>query len=107
MLAVVVHVILAGSLLAEDSSVKRIGSNHWERITAGAVEQAVRPRISVKAPGHVIVQGGSGSQITYKLRQRVRARSEAEARKLLGGFTRSILLETMVLTFGYNPDPDS
>jgi DUF4097 and DUF4098 domain-containing protein YvlB len=43
----------------------------------------------------------------------VRARSEAESRKLLGGFTlnalvgKSILPETMVLTFRYNPDPDS
>jgi hypothetical protein len=99
-------VILAGSLLSQDGF-KKIGSNHWERITSGAFEHPVRPKISVKAPGHVIVQGGSGSQITYKLRQRVRARTEAEARKLLGGFTQSILPETMVLTFRYNPDPDS
>ncbi|HEV8146777.1 MAG TPA: hypothetical protein VGP79_10365 [Bryobacteraceae bacterium] len=106
MLAVVAHVILAGSLLSQDSF-QKIGSNHWERITTGAFEHPVLPRISVKAPGHVVVQGGSGSQITYKLRQRVRARSEAEARKLLGSVTHSILPEKMVLVFSYNPDPDS
>ena len=38
MLAVAAHVILAGALLAEDSSVKRIGPNHWERISSGAFE---------------------------------------------------------------------
>jgi DUF4097 and DUF4098 domain-containing protein YvlB len=106
MLAVVAHVILAGSLLAEDG-LKKIAPNLWERTTSGAFEHTVLPRISVKAPGHVIVQGGSGSQITYTLTQRVRARSEPEARKLLGTFSHFILPEKMVLTFRYNPDPDS
>jgi len=108
MLAVVAHVILAGSLLAEDaSSVTKIAPNLWQRTTTGTFEQIVHPRISVNAPGHVILQGGNGSHIAYKLTQRVRARSEAEARRLLGSSRQSIQPETMLLTFQYNPDPDS
>ena len=110
MLAVAVNVVLAAALLAQEGNVARVAPNLWERTTTGAFQEPVRPRLTVKAPGHIILQGGNSGQVTYKLTQRVHARSEAEARRLFGAFNTSLKSPdpgiSTTLTFVYQ-DRDS
>jgi len=88
MFFVVSHFVLAGALLAADENAvfQREGPNEWRRTSSGTLSLAVQPRLIIRAQGKVRVQGGSGSQVTYQLVQHVKARTEVEARRAVGGF---------------------
>src|SRR5215475_12410784 len=48
------------------------------------------PTLQVNTHGNVIVRRAGGDQVTYRVRQRVRAASEDQARALLGGGARQL-----------------
>jgi hypothetical protein len=66
------------AILTQDSPTSWVGT------VTGSAPLTPQRRLMVVARGHIVVRGGAGDRITYKLMQRVRAGSEAEARQLLG-----------------------
>jgi hypothetical protein len=77
--------IIAGvQLPAQDSAVVREGPNSWSHTVAGSVSVEPQGRLEVEARGHIVVRGEAVDRISYKLVQRVHARSESEARDLFG-----------------------
>ena len=65
------------------STLVRDGAS-WVETTIGTVKVADAGRLRVSTRGAIVLRGQSVGTVTYTLRQRIRARSEAEARKLLG-----------------------
>jgi hypothetical protein len=61
------------------------GPNTWTNTVNGEMSAVPHGRLIVIARGRIIVHGIAAEGISYKLTQRVRAGSEAEARQLLGG----------------------
>ncbi|HEY6347059.1 MAG TPA: hypothetical protein VIY49_36680 [Bryobacteraceae bacterium] len=77
--------IAGGNMPAQDVAVVRVGPNSWSRTVAGSVSVEPQGRLEVEARGHIVVRGGDAvDRISYKLVQRVHARSESEARDLFG-----------------------
>src|ERR1041384_3157900 len=58
---------------------------YWVGRIAGSFPMTAQARLQVKTRGSVTVKRGSSDQVTYSVRQRVRATSEERARVLLGG----------------------
>jgi DUF4097 and DUF4098 domain-containing protein YvlB len=77
---------LSAALAAQDLPLTREGP-YWVRTLEGTVEGAPQPRLQVFGRGHIVLKGGPGEQVTYRVQQRVRARSEQEAERLLGNLT--------------------
>jgi DUF4097 and DUF4098 domain-containing protein YvlB len=74
---------LTAGLFAQPAPLKREGG-YWVEVLEGAAVLAPAAPLVVQTRGAVVVRGGRGaSEARYVLRKRVRARSEAEARKLL------------------------
>src|SRR5438552_446103 len=70
-------------LPVEDLPVTREGG-YWVRTTQEITVKPPQPRLTVITRGRIILRGGSGDKITWKLKQRVSARTEGVARRLLG-----------------------
>ncbi|MGH9667382.1 MAG: DUF4097 family beta strand repeat-containing protein, partial [Bryobacteraceae bacterium] len=56
----------------------------WVETTTGTVNIADAGRLQVSTRGAIVLRGQTAGSVIYTLRQRVRARSEDEARRLLG-----------------------
>jgi DUF4097 and DUF4098 domain-containing protein YvlB len=85
--------VLATVLLAQDSQVIREGA-YWKRIYIGAFNAPATRMLRVSTKGHVIVRGSQTEQITYRLTEQVRARSEEEAHHLLGSAITSVMVRS-------------
>lgn len=70
------------ALFAQDSVVRE--GDHWVKTITGTVPAAARLRVSSQGPVHI--DGGTGSEITYTAKVTVRARNEAEARRMFAQF---------------------
>ncbi|MGD1090957.1 MAG: hypothetical protein ABSB35_03080 [Bryobacteraceae bacterium] len=83
--ALLVSALLVATAMAQSTRLEQDGL-YWVRTvnTPVAVPQTARLRIATR--GHVVLRGATGDQVTYILTQRVRARSEAEALRLLGSW---------------------
>jgi hypothetical protein len=76
--------VLVAGLLAQDAQLTREGP-YWKRTETGDVPVPPNRVLKVTTRGHIIVRGGSGEQVTFRLTESVRAKSEEEAQRLLGG----------------------
>src|SRR4051812_23343298 len=83
-------VLVALGATAQDPPIVRDG-DRWRRDFYGTTPAARRLRINAHGP--VTLQAGSGPSITYSVRVTVRARSEAEARRVLQRY--DVKLETV------------
>jgi hypothetical protein len=77
--------LVAASLPAQET-LTRDGA-FWVHTVAG--ESAVAPgtRLQVFSRGKIILRGGTGSHVSFRLTQRVKARTEEDARQLFGTVT--------------------
>jgi len=75
--------ILGGLAFGQDAPIVREG-NYWTRTTSGSISGPLPPRVQVAARAHIVLRGGLGDQVTYRLTQRVRTTSPREARVLMG-----------------------
>src|SRR5271154_644366 len=75
--------LFAAALLGQDVQFTREGP-YWKRTENGDMPAMPARVLKVTTRGHVVVRGGAGEQITYRLIEQVRARSEEEAHRLFG-----------------------
>ncbi len=71
--------LLSAALVAGPPGLHREG-DFWVETTSGSESMPQLEQIRVVAEGNVSVRGGSGSDVSYVVTRRVRARNEAEAR---------------------------
>ena len=67
---------------AQDAPIRREGS-HWIQVVTGSIPAPLDCKLRIETRGPVTLRGRSATQITYTIKKRVRARTEAEARALL------------------------
>jgi len=72
---------VAATLLAQEAQIRRDGS-YWERTETNTVNQVPAHLLKINTRGHVIVRGTTGDRITYRLTERVKARTQEEAHRL-------------------------
>lgn len=77
-------VVLAG-YAQTDSVITREGS-YWVQTTSGSIDTGGARGLRVVAHGDITVQGTDTPRISYSVRKRVKAASEAAARRSLSGF---------------------
>ena len=83
-------------LLAEEDPVapSRDDKGYWNRTTSGTIKLPIQPRLKIVSRGRIILRGTASPEVTFRIKQQVRSRSEEEARNLMGG------IFTGVTTFG-------
>ena len=74
---------------AQEAPVVREGA-YWVGSIGDSFGIAAQTRLQVNTRGNVVVRRETGDQVTYRVRQRVRAASEDQARALLGGGVRQV-----------------
>jgi DUF4097 and DUF4098 domain-containing protein YvlB len=77
--------LAALGLWAQSPVLTQEGPNTWVNTISGSAPMTPQRRLLVTGRGQMIVRGGANDRITYKLTQRVRASSEADAQQMLGG----------------------
>ncbi|PYT13884.1 MAG: hypothetical protein DMG59_18985, partial [Acidobacteria bacterium] len=75
---------LLAATLAQDAQFTRESNGYWKRTTSGVVVTAPQSRLRVMTHGRIVLRGSAGDQVTYRLVERVKARTPAEAHRLLG-----------------------
>ncbi len=85
-------VVVVACYAQSNSAIQREGQ-YWVQTTTGSVASLPKGRLQLETYGAVIVRGDITSQITYRLRKRVRANSEAEAQNQL----KDIVLKTRTI----------
>jgi hypothetical protein len=93
--------LIAVSVSAQE--VLRREGQDWILESSGSVPVPAMGVVTVKTTGGVIVRGGSANRVSYLLRTRVQARSEAEARRLLRGVVLRALNRSTSLDFVLGP----
>lgn len=98
------YIFVAAALLyAEDSSRLTREGPYWVRTITAPVNGRIPAQLHVRTRGNVCLRATSGAQIVYKLVQRVRARSEEDAKYLFHDISISAvtppLVSLMTLTF--------
>jgi hypothetical protein len=101
---VALGVVAAAGLAAQDDALARDERGYWTRTTSGVLHVSVQPRLRVVSRGRIVLRGGPGTQIAYQVKQRVRARSEEEARRLIGNVYTSVQPGAEWTSFVVNPD---
>ncbi len=81
--------VVGAALLAQDAQVTRDGGG-WKRVYPGTFTGIPSRTLRISTRGRVVLHASPNDQITYKLTQRVRARSEEEAHRLFGSVVSSI-----------------
>src|SRR5271170_1569074 len=81
--AVFILPLLAAGLPAQTSRLEHDGL-YWVQTVNTPVAVPPTARLRIATRGHVVLRGATGDQVTYVLTERVRARSEAEARHFFG-----------------------
>jgi DUF4097 and DUF4098 domain-containing protein YvlB len=92
--------LISASLLAQDSLTQEGG--YWVRTMSGSPVVPPHSRLTVSMRGSVLIKGGD-SQPSFRVTQRVRARSEAEARQLLAPVLVSNPYGSTVTRLDVNP----
>jgi hypothetical protein len=77
------HVMMS-VLLAQDVQITRDG-NDWVRIDSGTAAIPQTRVLKITTRGHLVLRGSPDDRVTYKLTERVRARTSDEAHRLFGG----------------------
>ena len=80
---------IAAALLAQDAQVTRDGPQ-WKRVYPGVFNGSPLRVLKISTRGRVVLRNSPTDQVTYKLTQHVRARSQEEAHRLFGSVVSSI-----------------
>src|SRR5438477_2639121 len=80
--------VLGVLAFGQDPPLTREG-NYWVRTTTGSISGPLPPRVQVAAKAHIVLRGGTGDQVVYRITQRVRASNPAIARGLMGSWDAS------------------
>lgn len=78
----------AANLPAQNVAITREGP-YWVRTATGTIPDTSRSRLEVMTRGRVVLRGGSVQGVSYRLVEKVRAGTEEEAQRLLGGVSVS------------------
>lgn len=84
------------------SSLVREGRD-WVRTTTGSAACPAGGRLQIGTRAAVVVRGHAGDNIQYTLRQRIRARSESEARQMVGSLVSTVRTRTGLTTLTVLP----
>jgi hypothetical protein len=88
---------------AQEVPVTREGA-YWVRTRGGTIHGPLPPRLQVAARARIVLRGSAGSELSYTLRQRVRASSPEEARALMGAAVLSrVSADTARLSVASSP----
>lgn len=82
-------IVTAAVLAAQEAPVVREGA-YWVGSITDSFPIAPQSFLQVNTRGTVVVKRGSSDQVTYRVRQRVRAANEDKARALLGGGAKQV-----------------
>jgi DUF4097 and DUF4098 domain-containing protein YvlB len=77
-----VFTLTAILVFAQEGPIHREGV-HWVQVVTGSIPLPADCKLKVETYGPVTLRGRTGDQLTYTIKKRVRARSEAEAKALL------------------------
>lgn len=77
-------VMIAPNAAAQEAPVVREGA-YWVGRIGDSFPIAAAARLQVNTRGNVVVRKAAGDQVTYRVRQSVRAANEDQARAMLGG----------------------
>jgi hypothetical protein len=77
--------LLTTAALAGEPALRREGP-FWVAVEKGSQQVSPRGNIRIRTNGAVSVQGGTGNELSYVIVKRVKARSEAQARRLLSAY---------------------
>jgi DUF4097 and DUF4098 domain-containing protein YvlB len=75
--------LLVATAMAQNTRIEHDGMN-WVQTVNAPVAVSLTGRLRIATRGHVVLRGATGDQLNYGLTERVKARSEAEARHMLG-----------------------
>ena len=76
---------LAMTASAGEPALRRDGTS-WVEVLKGSEPVPARGNIRISTVGGVLIRGGAGNEFSYEVVKRAKARSEAEARRLLSGY---------------------
>jgi DUF4097 and DUF4098 domain-containing protein YvlB len=82
-------IVTAVAAAAQEAPVVREGA-YWVGNVGDSFAIAAQARLQVNTRGNVTVRREAGDQVSYRVRQRVRAASEDQARALLGGGVKQV-----------------
>jgi hypothetical protein len=89
-------------LLAQDVQIKRDGLD-WVRIDSGTAAMPQTHVLKIMTRGHLVLRGSPDDRVTYKLTERVRARTSDEAHRQFGSTLISNKIENAVTVFSVTP----
>jgi DUF4097 and DUF4098 domain-containing protein YvlB len=75
--------VVIGAMLAQDVTITRDGGD-WIRTESGVTVTPQTGVLRIVTRGHLIVRGSNVEQVSYRLTERVRARSSDDAHRLFG-----------------------
>ncbi|MGA3187529.1 MAG: hypothetical protein ABSF22_10505 [Bryobacteraceae bacterium] len=84
MFRIALFTLIGAFLRGQDSLQLTHEGPYYVLTTSAAVNGRVAPQLQIVTRGNVVLRGAKGDQTLYKLVQRVKAHSEAEAHRLLG-----------------------
>jgi hypothetical protein len=89
-------------LLAQDVQIKHDGAD-WVRIDSGTAAMPQTRVLKITTRGHLVLRGSPDDRVTYKLTERVRARTSDEAHRQFGSTVISNKVENAVTVFSVTP----
>ncbi len=96
MLRIALFAAAASLLCGQDSSQLTREGPYFVRTMTAPVVGRVPAQLRIVTSGNVILRGSKGEQVVYRLVQRVRARSEADAHRLLGSVNISAVTPPII-----------
>ncbi len=94
--------VMMSVLLAQDVQITRDG-NDWVRIDSGTAATPQTRVLKITTRGHVVLRGSPDDRVTYKLTERVRARTSDEAHRLFGSTLFSNKVENAMTVVSIMP----
>src|SRR5579864_9071221 len=91
-----------GALLAQDVQITRDGAD-WVRTDSGVAASSPTRILKITTRGHLTVRGSNSEQVTYRLTERVRARSGDDAHRMFGSTLLSRRVENAVTLVSITP----
>lgn len=97
--------LFLAALGAMGQGITQEGSD-WVRTISGTLPAVPRAGLHVQSQGRIVLRGVTGDRVTYKLTERVKARSEDEAeQKLSGGMVVPRLLSGVMVILAQGASP--
>ena len=78
--------LATAAAFAGESHLRREGA-FWVEVEKGSEQVAARGNIQISTVGGVSIKGAPGNQLSYTVVKRVKARNEAQARRLLSAYS--------------------